>query len=84
MTKSKSETAPAEARPDSTLKLTTDHPVDRPGCDFGGSTGNTTAGLGLGLGDDSSDNRVQRSLPGRRAKEKLSKPRWSGRDPDTE
>lgn len=80
MTKVKSETAAVGAQPDTLLKQTTDHPVDRPGFDFGGSTGKTTAGLGLGLGDDSSDHRVQRSLPGRRAKLKLSKPQWGGPD----
>jgi hypothetical protein len=82
MTKSKSKTAPAKTQSDSLLKQTTDHPVDRPGFDFGGSTGKTTAGLGFGLGVDSSDSRAQRSLPGRRVKAKLSKPQWRG--PDTE
>lgn len=82
MTKAKSQTATIEAQPDTLLKQTTDHPVDRGGFDFGGSTGKTSAGLGLGLGDDSSDTRLQRSLAGRRAKAKLSKPQWSG--PDTE
>jgi hypothetical protein len=52
MTKAKSETAVAEAQPETLFKQTTDHPVDRSGCDFGGSTRNTTAGLSLGLGDD--------------------------------
>lgn len=52
--------------------------VDRPGFDLGGSTGETTAGLGLGLGEDSSDTTLLRSLPGRRANEKLSIPRWRG------
>ena len=54
--------------------------VDRPGFDLGGSTGETSAGLGLGLGEDSSDTPRQRSLPGRRAKQKLSIPRWRGPD----
>lgn len=54
--------------------------VDRPGFDLGGSTGETTAGLGLGLGEDSSDTSLERSLPGRRVKEKLSIPRWRGPD----
>ncbi len=80
MTKAKSETATVEAQPDTLLEQTTDHPVDRPGCDFGGSTGKTTAGMGLGLGNDSSETRVQRGLPGRRVKAKLSKPEWSGPD----
>lgn len=52
MTKAKSETAAVQAQLDILLKQTTDYSVDRPGCDFGGSTGKTTAGLGLGLGDD--------------------------------
>lgn len=82
MTKPKSETAVVEVQPDTLLEQTTDHPADRGGFDFGGSTGKTSAGLGLGLGDDSSDTRLQRSLPGRRAKVKPSKPQWGG--PDTE
>ena len=80
MTKSKSKNAPIKAQPDSLLKQTTEHPVDRPGFDFGGSTGKTTAGLGLGLGEDSSDSRARRSPPGRRVKAKLSKPQWRGPD----
>jgi hypothetical protein len=80
MTKSKSKTTPIKAQPDSLHKQTTDHPVDRPGFDFGGSTGETKAGLGLGLGEDSSDSRAQRSLPGRRVKAKLSKPQLRGPD----
>lgn len=43
-------------------------PVDRPGADLGGSTGKTSAGTGLGLGQDASERRSGRSLPGRRAK----------------
>ena len=62
------------------LTETTQHPVDRPGCDFGGSTGLTTAGLGLGLGEDSSNTRLERSLPGRRFTGTLSIPRWRGAD----
>ena len=42
--------------------------VDRPGFDLGGSTDKTTAGTGLGLGQDASENRRDRSLPGRRVK----------------
>lgn len=45
-------------------------PVDRPGFDLGGSTGKTSAGTGLGLGEDSFENRQDRSLPGRRGKSK--------------
>ena len=42
--------------------------VDRPGFDLGGSTGKTSAGTGLGLGQDAAENRRDRSLPGRRGK----------------
>lgn len=55
--------------------------IDRPGFDLGGSTGETTAGSGLGLGEDAAENRLDRSLPGRRARSKLSIPRWSGPTP---
>lgn len=55
-------------------------PVDRPGFDLGGSTGETTAGLGLGLGEDSSDTSQERSLPSRRVKPKLGIPHWRGPD----
>jgi hypothetical protein len=50
---------------------------DRPGFDLGGSTGDTSAGTGLALGDDAGENRLDRSLPGRQARGKLSIPRWS-------
>ncbi|MEO9129811.1 MAG: hypothetical protein ABI240_01245 [Sphingomonas sp.] len=60
--------------------VSTSQQVDRPGFDLGGSTGETTAGLGLGLGDDSSDTSLGRSLPGRRMQGKLSIPRWRGPD----
>ena len=40
--------------------------VDRPGFDLGGSTGKTSAGTGLGLGQDAAENRRDRRLPGRR------------------
>jgi hypothetical protein len=42
--------------------------VDRPGFDLGGSTGKTSAGTGLGPGQDAAENRRDRSLPGRRGK----------------
>jgi len=42
--------------------------VDRPGFDLGGSSGKTSAGTGLGLGQDSAESRRDRSLPGRRRK----------------
>ena len=57
--------------------------VDRPGFDLGGSTGDTTAGTGLGLGADAGENRSDRSLPGRPAGDTLSIPRWSGPAPKT-
>ena len=44
--------------------------VDRSGFDLGGSTGKTSAGAGLGLGQDAFENRRDRSLPGRRGKRK--------------
>ena len=44
--------------------------VDRSGFDLGGSTGKTSAGTGLGLGQDAFENRRDRSLPGRRGKSK--------------
>lgn len=61
-------------------KSAPDQAVDRPGFDLGGSTGETTAGLGLGLGDDASDTKLGRSLPGRRFKGTLGIPRWRGPD----
>ncbi|WP_293881560.1 hypothetical protein [Sphingomonas sp.] len=78
MTKSELKNIGEDVPPSALLTQTTDDPVDRPGCDFGGATGLTTAGLGIGLGDDSSDTRLERSLPGRRFTGKLSIPRWSG------
>lgn len=61
-----------------------DDPVkktDRPGFDLGGSSGDTHAGSGLGLGNDSSDTAGERRLPGRRLDNKLTIPRWSGPEP---
>ena len=52
--------------------------VDRPGFDLGGSTGDTTAGAGLGLGEDAGESSSDRSLPGRHAGTTLTIPRWSG------
>ena len=54
--------------------------VDRPGFDLGGSTGDTTAGTGLGLGVNAGEMRSDRSLPGRRASATLSIPHWSRPD----
>ncbi len=55
--------------------------VDRPGFDLGGSTGDTHAGSGLGLGEDAFDNPGDRRLPGRRLDNDLTMPRWGGPDP---
>jgi hypothetical protein len=55
--------------------------VDRPGFDLGGSTGDTTAGTGLGLGMDAGESSSDRSPPGRHARATLSIPRWSGPTP---
>ena len=51
---------------------------DRPGFDLGGAATGTTAGSGLGLGDDSAESRNDRRLPGRRPKNKLGLPRFGG------
>ncbi len=55
--------------------------VDRPGFDLGGSTGDTHAGSGLGLGEDAFETPGDRRLPGRRPDNDLTIPRWSGPDP---
>lgn len=78
MTKPTPEIEPKDDPATHLLTQTTDHPVDRPGCDFGGATGLTVAGLGLGLGQDSSDTSLERALPGRRFAGTLSIPRWRG------
>lgn len=52
--------------------------VDRPGFDLGGSSGETQAGTGLGLGNDASDTAGERRLPGRRLENKATIPRWGG------
>ncbi len=52
--------------------------TDRPGFDLGGSSGDTHAGAGLGLGEDAFDTPGDRRLPGRRLDNKLTIPRWSG------
>lgn len=56
--------------------------IDRPGFDLGGSSGNTHAGTGLGLGNNSSDTPGDRRLPGRRADNKPTIPRWGGPESD--
>ena len=55
--------------------------TDRPGFDLGGSTGDTHAGTGLGLGTDAFDTPGDRRLPGRRFDNKLTIPRWGGPEP---
>jgi hypothetical protein len=55
--------------------------VDRPGFDMGGSSGDTHAGSGLGLGEDAFDKPGDRRLPGRRLDNDLTIPRWSGPEP---
>ena len=40
---------------------------DRPGFDLGGSARDSTAGTGLGLETDATENAVARKLPGRRS-----------------
>jgi hypothetical protein len=56
--------------------------IDRPGFDLGGSSGDTHAGSGLGLGEDAFDKPGHRRLPGRRPDNDLTKPRWGGPEPD--
>jgi len=51
---------------------------DRPGFDLGGAVTDATAGSGLGLGDDASENSGDRRLPGRRPRNKLGLPRFGG------
>lgn len=55
--------------------------TDRPGFDLGGSTGETHAGTGLGLGEDAFETPGDRRLPGRQLDNKLTIPRWSGPEP---
>jgi hypothetical protein len=55
--------------------------TDRPGFDLGGSTGETHAGTGLGLGEDAFDTPGDRRLPGRQLDNKRTIPRWSGPEP---
>jgi len=58
-----------------------DQGTDRPGFDLGGSSGDTHAGTGLGLGTDAFDTPGDRRLPGRRLDNKLTIPRWGGPEP---
>lgn len=55
--------------------------IDRPGFDLGGSSGDTHAGSGLGLGKDAFDTPGERRLPGRRLDNDLTIPRWGGPEP---
>jgi hypothetical protein len=50
--------------------------TDRPGFDLGGSSGDTRAGTGLGVGTDAFDTPGDRRLPGRQLDNKLTIPRW--------
>lgn len=55
--------------------------TDRPGFDLAGSSGDTHAGTGLGLGEDAFDTPGDRRLPGRQLDNKLTIPRWGGPEP---
>lgn len=55
--------------------------TDRAGFDLGGSSGDTHAGTGLGLGEDAFDTAGDRRLPGRRLDNDLTIPRWGGSKP---
>lgn len=55
--------------------------TDRPGFDLGGSSGDTHAGTGLGLGTNAFDTPSDRRLPGRQLDNKLTIPRWGGPEP---
>ncbi len=57
-----------------------DQKTDRPGFDLSGSSDDTHAGSGLGLGQDAFDTAGARRLPGRRPDNKLTIPRWHGPD----
>ena len=64
--KSNPDAARAKAESDNKIAEPNPGAVDRPGFDLGGSTGKTSAGTGLGLGEDAAETRRSRSLPGRR------------------
>lgn len=53
----------AESTDERSDESTDSEQVDRPGFDLGGSTGDTDAGKGLGLGDDAKENRKGWRLP---------------------
>lgn len=70
-TKSSQTSPPDKRKPKENVTKRKSNPdVDRPGFDLGGSTGKTSAGTGIGLGQDASDSRSGRSLPGRRGNSK--------------
>ena len=56
--------------------------VDRLGFDLSGSSDDTHAGTGLGLGNDAFETPGDRRLPGRQLDNKLTIPRWGGPEPD--
>jgi hypothetical protein len=56
--------------------------IDRPGFDLSGSSDDTHAGTGLGLGNNAFEASGDRRLPGRRLDNKLTIPRWGGPEPD--
>lgn len=58
------------------------HGTDRPEFDLGGSTGDTFAGTGLGLGEDAFDTRADWNLPGRRLDNHLTKTWWNRPEAD--
>jgi hypothetical protein len=64
------------------LRDDSDQKIDRPGFDLRGSSGDTHAGTGLGLGVDAFDSAGDRRLPGRRLDNKLTIPRWGGAAPN--
>lgn len=72
-------TRQAEERPPSANDL--DQGIDRPGFDLGGSSGDTHAGTGLGLGTDAFDAPGDRRLTGRRLDNDITIPRWGGPEP---
>ncbi len=60
------------------------HKIDRPGFDLSGSSDDTHAGTGLGLGTDAFEAPGDRRLPGRQLDNKLTIPRWGGPEPKAE
>lgn len=58
---------PAEKTSDKSAD-TSPAPVDRPGFDIGGASGDGNAGTGVGLGPDAGESPDDRRLPGRDGK----------------